>query len=89
MHMRLVFSWNGMIVTEETNMDDILIGLRVATVADTADSLYQLMTDAADEIERLRIIIDNMAERSQKQNAEHLRIVRALEADRDKWRKHG
>jgi hypothetical protein len=87
--MRLVFSWNGMIVTEETNMDDILIGLRVATVADTADSLYQLMTDAADEIERLRITIDNMAERNQKQNAEHLRIVRALEADRDKWRKHG
>jgi hypothetical protein len=70
-------------------MDDIVFRLRVATVADTADSLYQLMTDAADEIERLRIIIDNMAERSQKQNAEHLRIVRALEADRDKWRKHG
>ena len=70
-------------------MDDILIRLRVATVADTAESLYQLMTDAADEIERLQITIDNMAERNQKQNAEHLRIVRALEADRDKWRKHG
>lgn len=33
--------------------DDIVTRLRVATVADTADSLYQLMTDAADEIERL------------------------------------
>jgi hypothetical protein len=70
-------------------MDDIVIRLRVATVADSAESLYQLMTDAADEIERLRIIIDNMAERNQKQNAEHLRIVRAVEEDRDKWRKHG
>lgn len=66
--------------------DDIVIRLRVATVADTAESLYQLMTDAADEIERLQIIIDNMAERNQKQNAEQLRIVRAVEADRDKWR---
>lgn len=34
--------------------DDIVMRLRVATVADTADSLYQLMTDAADEIEWLR-----------------------------------
>lgn len=70
-------------------MDDIVTRLRVATVADTADSLYQLMTDAADEIERLRITIDNMAERNQKQNAEQLRIVRAVEADRDKWRNRG
>ena len=69
--------------------DDIVIRLRVATVADTAESLYQLMTDAADEIERLQIIIDNMAERNQKQNAEQLRIVRAVEADRDKWRNNG
>lgn len=38
-------------------MDDIVTRLRVATVADTADSLYQLMTDAADEIERLRTMI--------------------------------
>ena len=37
-------------------MDDIVTRLRVATVADTADSLYKLMTDAADEIERLRRI---------------------------------
>lgn len=34
--------------------DDLVMRLRVATVADTAESLYQLMTDAADEIERLR-----------------------------------
>lgn len=35
-------------------MDEIVTRLRVATVADTADSLYRLMTDAADEIENLR-----------------------------------
>ena len=35
--------------------DDIVERLRVATVADTAESIYQLMTDAADEIERLRV----------------------------------
>ena len=34
--------------------DDIVMRLRVATVADTAESLYQLMTEAADEIEQLR-----------------------------------
>ena len=34
--------------------EDIVIRLRVATVADTAESLYQLMTDAADEVENLR-----------------------------------
>lgn len=36
-------------------MDSELISrLRTATVGDSAESLYQLMTDAADEIERLR-----------------------------------
>lgn len=34
--------------------DDLVMRLRVATVADTAESLYQLMTEAADEIEQLR-----------------------------------
>lgn len=34
--------------------DDVVMRLRVATVADSTDSLYKLMTDAADEIERLR-----------------------------------
>jgi hypothetical protein len=40
--------------------DDIVTRLRVATVADTAERLYQLMTDAADEIERLRTYIKQM-----------------------------
>ena len=34
--------------------DDIVTRLRVATVADSADSIYKTMTEAADEIERLR-----------------------------------
>jgi len=51
-----------------------------------AGELNTLLNDAYQEIERLQIIIDNMAERNQKQNAEQLRIVRAVEADRDKWR---
>lgn len=34
--------------------EELISKLRTATVADTAESLYQLMTDAADEIERLR-----------------------------------
>lgn len=51
-----------------------------------AGELNTLLNDAYQEMERLQIIIDNMAERNQKQNAEQLRIVRAVEADRDKWR---
>jgi hypothetical protein len=35
--------------------DDILISLRVSTVADSAKSIYELMTQAADEIEGLRV----------------------------------
>lgn len=35
--------------------DELIMRLRVATVADTAESLYQLMTDAANEIERLQV----------------------------------
>lgn len=34
--------------------EEIVDRLKVATVADTADSLYQLMDDAIREIERLR-----------------------------------
>jgi hypothetical protein len=34
--------------------DELIMHLRTATVADKAESLYQLMSDAADEIERLR-----------------------------------
>lgn len=60
--------------------DDIVTRLRTKY-----QGKLPICAEAADEIERLQIIIDNMAERNQKQNAEQLRIVRAVEADRDKW----
>ena len=44
--------------------DDIVTRLRVATVADSADSIYKTMTEAADEIERLRTERDFWRERS-------------------------
>lgn len=61
--------------------DDIVTRLRTKY-----QGQLPICAEAADEIERLQIIIDNMAERNQKQNAEQLKIVRAVEADRDKWR---
>ena len=42
--------------------------------------------DAADEIERLRTLLDNTLERENKDNARQLQIVRKVEADRDRWR---
>lgn len=45
--------------------DDIVMRLRVATVADTAKSLYQLMTDAADEIELLRKMVADWEQTAQ------------------------
>jgi hypothetical protein len=41
--------------------DDIVIRLRVSTVDDSAESIYELMTRAADEIERLRVTGDALA----------------------------
>ena len=40
--------------------DDIVTRLRVATVADSADSIYKTMTESADEIERLRTQIKEL-----------------------------
>lgn len=61
---------------------------RLAVFASNTEvgELNTLLNDAYQEMGRLQIIIDSMAERNQKQNAEQLRIVRAVEADRDKWR---
>lgn len=68
-------------------IDDIVTRLRGLACPECGlPSTHNLFDEAADEIERLRIIIENMAERNQKQNSEQLRIVRALEADRDRWR---
>ncbi len=44
---------------------------------------------AADEIERLRILLDNIVERENKNDARQLEIVRKVEADRDRWAKWG
>jgi hypothetical protein len=41
--------------------------------------------DAADEIERLRALLDNTLERENKDNLRQLEIVRKAEADRDRW----
>jgi hypothetical protein len=48
-----------------------------------------LHCEAADEIERLRTLLDNTLERENKDNARQLEIVRKVEADRDRWAKWG
>lgn len=49
-------------------------------------TMQDFIDDLMGERERLQTTLDSMAERNQKQNAEQLRIVRAVEADRDRWR---
>lgn len=66
--------------------DDIVTRLREHANGDyekTADFMLGL---AADEIERLRLTLHEVASHHSTQNAEQLRIVRAVEADRDHWR---
>lgn len=53
------------------NPIELVTRLRVATVADTADSLYQLMTDAAYEIELLRKLAEALCEETKKCGAKH------------------
>ena len=67
--------------------DDIVTRLR--TTLAHADDVYDTMNEAADEIERLRTLLDNTSERENKDNARQLEIVRKVEADRDRWRKWG
>jgi len=43
--------------------------------------------EAADEIERLRTLLDNALERENKDNERQLQIVRKVKADRDRWLK--
>ena len=49
-------------------------------------TMQDFIHDLIGERERLQTTLDNMAERNQLQNAEQLRIVRAVEADRDRWK---
>ena len=45
-----------------------------------------LHCEAADEIERLRTLLDNALERENKNNLRQLEIVRKVESDRNRWR---
>ena len=45
-----------------------------------------LFCESADEIERLRSLLDNTLERENRDNARQLEIVRKVEANRDMWR---
>ena len=56
-----------------------LVGL---TTKDLGNERYE----AADEIERLRKMLDAVLERENKDNARQLDIVRKVEANRDIWR---
>ena len=42
--------------------------------------------EAADEIERIRLLLDNALERENKDNLRQLEIVRKVESDRNRWR---
>ena len=64
--------------------DDIVTRLEQEHWCDADNcNLAQL---AADEIERLRKMLDDVLERENKDNARQLEIVRKLEANRDLWR---
>jgi hypothetical protein len=69
--------------------DDIVTRLR-----DTADYCridgnawgWKDCLEAADEIERIRLLLDNVLERENKDNLRQLEIVRKVESDRNRWR---
>jgi hypothetical protein len=63
--------------------DDIVTRLR--NWHDQRDS-WQTLTEAADEIERLRLLLDNALQRENKDNLRQLEIVRKVESDRNRWR---
>ena len=56
------------------------------TVVTLEDAMRQALK-AADEIERLRTLLDNALERENKDNVRQLQIVRKVEADRDTWKR--
>lgn len=60
--------------------------LTVEDVMRLALRLHKQVDDASDEIERLRKINFSVAEHNSTENANQLRIVRAVEAERDRWR---
>lgn len=69
--------------------DDIVTQLRenaahLVHIGYTSDA--EEITQAIDEIERLRLTLHELSSHHSSQNAEQLRIVHAVEADRDHWR---
>lgn len=81
------------IVTQLTN--DIAFRLRLQA---KISNLYEIQhphmvrvptiyEEAADEIERLRKMLDDVLERGNKDNERQLDIVRKVEDDRDRWKK--
>ena len=66
--------------------DEIVTRLRGYDFMRDGDTPDLTMAEAADEIERLRTLLDNTLERENKDNARQLQIVRKVEADRDRWR---
>lgn len=70
--------------------DDIVTRLRKPLTYNlvelTTKDLGNERYEAADEIERLRTLLDNTLERENKDNARQLDIVRKVESDRNRWR---
>ena len=72
--------------------DDIVIRLRGSAdctcLFHTEHGLTRkcLFCESADEIERLRSLLDNTLERENRDNARQLEIVRKVGANRDMWR---
>lgn len=65
--------------------DDIVTRLQMFSLDDGTDALNKLLAEAADEIERLRRMLSELANRFSAQEAKHYRIIRQLEVERDQW----
>lgn len=66
--------------------DDIVTRLRLRLMGDGFANPEET-SEAADEIERLRTLLNNTLERENQNNARQLELVRKVEANRDMWRK--
>jgi len=74
------------IVTRPEQEMDFVEYLRLWASVDENDQAVRDLHKAADEIERLRTLLDNTLERENKDNARQLDIVRKVELDRNRWR---
>lgn len=73
------------IVTRLEQKMDFVEYLRLWASVDTNDQAVRDLHKAADEIERLRTMLSELANRFSAQEAKHYRIIRSLEAERDQW----